>query len=58
MIPKLEEEIPKLQKLLLDEEKVLEEIKDSSKGYPIIKFLGIIQFHILQTHQKFEFLHF
>ncbi|KAK3212684.1 hypothetical protein Dsin_017390 [Dipteronia sinensis] len=31
MIPKLEDSIPKLQKLLLDEEKVLEEIKDNSK---------------------------
>lgn len=31
LIPKLEESIPKLQKLLLDEEKVLEEIKDNSK---------------------------
>lgn len=32
MIPKLEDTIPKLQKLLLDEDKVLEEIKESSKG--------------------------
>ena len=32
MIPKLEDSIPKLQKLLLDEEKVLEEIKENSKG--------------------------
>lgn len=32
LIPKFEENIPKLQKLLLDEEKVLEEIKDNSKG--------------------------
>lgn len=32
MIPKLEDTIPKLQKMLLDEEKVLEEIKESSKG--------------------------
>ncbi|KAK3188084.1 hypothetical protein Dsin_027645 [Dipteronia sinensis] len=31
MIPKLEDSIPKLQKLLLDEEKVLEEIKENSK---------------------------
>ncbi|KAK2994629.1 hypothetical protein RJ640_025683 [Escallonia rubra] len=31
LIPKLEEGIPKLQKLLLDEEKVLEEIKENSK---------------------------
>ncbi|KAI9120379.1 hypothetical protein K1719_007412 [Acacia pycnantha] len=32
MIPKLEDAIPKLQKSLLDEEKVLEEIKGSSKA--------------------------
>ncbi|XP_059451340.1 structural maintenance of chromosomes protein 4-like [Corylus avellana] len=32
LIPKLEENIPKLQKFLLDEEKVLEEIKDNSKN--------------------------
>lgn len=32
LIPKLEENIPKLQKLLLDEEKVLEEMKENSKG--------------------------
>uniref|UniRef100_A0A7N2N2P5 SMC hinge domain-containing protein n=1 Tax=Quercus lobata TaxID=97700 RepID=A0A7N2N2P5_QUELO len=31
LIPELEENIPKLQKLLLDEEKVLEEIKENSK---------------------------
>ncbi|XP_062151196.1 structural maintenance of chromosomes protein 4-like [Alnus glutinosa] len=31
LIPKLEENIPNLQKFLLDEEKVLEEIKDNSK---------------------------
>ncbi|KAF7802987.1 structural maintenance of chromosomes protein 4 [Senna tora] len=31
MIPKLEDTIPKQQKMLLDEEKVLEEIKESSK---------------------------
>ncbi|KAI5418893.1 structural maintenance of chromosomes protein 4 [Lathyrus oleraceus] len=31
LIPKLEDKIPKLQKLLLDEEKVLEEITESSK---------------------------
>ncbi|KAK0583746.1 hypothetical protein LWI29_002474 [Acer saccharum] len=31
MIPKLDDSIPKLQKLLLDEEKVLEEIKENSK---------------------------
>ncbi|XP_054803249.1 structural maintenance of chromosomes protein 4 [Prosopis cineraria] len=32
LIPKLEDAIPGLQKLLLDEEKVLEEIKESSKA--------------------------
>lgn len=32
MIPKLEGEIPELQKRFLDEEKVLEEIKENSKG--------------------------
>ncbi|CAK9177041.1 unnamed protein product [Ilex paraguariensis] len=32
LIPQLEEDIPKLQKLFLDEEKVLEEIKENSKG--------------------------
>ncbi|KAI4297611.1 hypothetical protein L6164_037495 [Bauhinia variegata] len=32
LIPKLEDSIPKLQKLLLDEEKILEEIKESSNG--------------------------
>ena len=31
-IPRLEEDIPKLQNLLLKEEKVLEEIKENSKG--------------------------
>lgn len=31
-IPKLEENIPKLQKLLLDEEKLLEQIKEKAKG--------------------------
>ncbi|CAK9163731.1 unnamed protein product [Ilex paraguariensis] len=32
LIPQLEEDIPKLQKLFLDEEKFLEEIKENSKG--------------------------
>ncbi|XP_009608449.1 structural maintenance of chromosomes protein 4 [Nicotiana tomentosiformis] len=31
LIPKLEEDIPKLQQLLVDEEKILEEIQDNSK---------------------------
>lgn len=34
LIPELEEEIPKLQQLLLNEEKILEDIKDQSKGGP------------------------
>ncbi|KAL0377549.1 UNVERIFIED_CONTAM: Structural maintenance of chromosomes protein 4 [Sesamum radiatum] len=32
LIPLLEEDIPKLQKLLVDEEKILEEIKENSKA--------------------------
>ena len=32
LIPKLEENIPKLQKLLAEEEKVLEEIIENAKG--------------------------
>jgi len=32
LIPKLEDNIPKLQNLLLDEEKILEEITEISKG--------------------------
>lgn len=32
LIPRLEEEIPKLEKILLDEEKVLEEMRDKAKG--------------------------
>lgn len=32
MIPQLEQDIPKLQKHLVDEEKVLEEIKENAKG--------------------------
>ncbi|KAK4417662.1 Structural maintenance of chromosomes protein 4 [Sesamum alatum] len=32
LIPRLEEDIPKLQKLLVDEEKILEEIKENSKA--------------------------
>lgn len=32
LIPKLQENIPKLQKVLLDEEKALEEIKEKAKG--------------------------
>lgn len=35
LIPKLEDNIPKMQKILLDEEKVLEEIKENSKGFII-----------------------
>jgi len=32
MIPKLEGDIPELQRQLLEEEKILEEIKENSKG--------------------------
>lgn len=32
LIPKLEESIPQFQKLLSDEEKILDEIQESSKG--------------------------
>lgn len=32
IIPKLQENIPKLQEVLVDEEKVLEEIKEKAKG--------------------------
>jgi len=35
MIPKLEDNIAKLQKSLTDEERVLEEITESSKGGPL-----------------------
>lgn len=45
LIPKLEDKIPKLQKLLLDEEKVLEEITESSKGGPL-SFLTIDIFEV------------
>lgn len=42
LIPKLEDNIPKLQKLLLDEEKVLEEITESSKGGALSFFTSSI----------------
>lgn len=32
LIPKLEDSIPNLQKLLAEEEKILEEIKENAKG--------------------------
>lgn len=32
MIPKLEEDIPKLQNLLSEQEKILEDINESAKG--------------------------
>lgn len=35
-IPKLEEQICKLQKLLVDEEKILEEIEENSKGDSVL----------------------
>lgn len=40
-IPKLEDSIPKLQKLLLDEDKLLDEMKENAKGcssLPLLKF--------------------
>jgi len=40
LIPKLEDNIPKLQKLLLDEEKILDEITEISKG-GLLSFLLI-----------------
>lgn len=52
MIPKLEDDIPKLQKLLLDEERVLEDIVENSKGCVLSlvvhnwKFFFILFFHI------------
>lgn len=54
LIPKLENNIPKLQKLLLDEDKVLEEITESSKGgplpfsFPIYWKLLLIKFALLK----------
>lgn len=36
LIPKLEENIPKLQKLLAEEEKVLEEIIENAKGGTLV----------------------
>jgi hypothetical protein len=35
LIPKLEDNIPKLQKLLLEEERMLEEVVENSKGCKI-----------------------
>lgn len=39
LIPKLQENIPKLQKVLLDEEKALEEIKEKAKGVLCFRIL-------------------
>lgn len=44
LIPKLEDNIPKLQKSLMDEEKVLEEIKEKSKGQILFVYLFIFSF--------------
>lgn len=41
LIPKLQEDIPKLQKVLSDEEKTLEEIKEKSKGVNIIMYYSL-----------------
>lgn len=43
LIPRLQEEMPKLQQLLLDEEAILEEIKEDSKGECIYVILIIIR---------------
>lgn len=42
LIPKLEGEIPKLQQLLLAEEKLLEEIKESSRGDSVAKITFLL----------------
>lgn len=42
LIPKLEEEIPKLQQMLLAEEKLLEEIKESSRGDSVAKIAFLL----------------
>lgn len=39
LIPKLQENIPKLQKVLLDEEKTLDEIKEIAKGVLCFRIL-------------------
>lgn len=39
LIPKLQENIPKLQKVLLDEERALEEIKEKAKGVLYFRIL-------------------
>lgn len=41
MIPQLEQDIPKLQKHLADEEKVLEEIKENAKGCSILELCSL-----------------
>lgn len=40
LIPQLEEGIPELQKLLADEDKILEEIKENSKGACVLNFIS------------------
>lgn len=52
LIPKLEERIPELQKFFVEEEKVLEEVIESSKGFPL--FLEIEVYRIfLRSHLLF-----
>lgn len=46
MIPKLEGDIPELQKQLSEEEKILEEIKENSKGsFCLIMLYEMDTFH-------------
>ena len=51
LIPKLEENIPKLQKSLLDEERILDEIKENAKG--MVFFLQVSGFQY-QRHPVFS----
>ncbi|RVW82690.1 Structural maintenance of chromosomes protein 4 [Vitis vinifera] len=46
LIPKLEDNIPKLQKQLVDEEKVLEEIEENSKGCQVTLLMIFIAFEL------------
>lgn len=48
MIPKLEGDIPELQKQLSEEEKILEEIKENSKGsFCLIMLYKMVHFPLL-----------
>ena len=58
LIPELEESIPKLQKLLLDEEKVLEEIKENSKGVSIFSIMKNMNMLCCKSHFKAATLSF